>query len=180
MNEDRFIVPGLGDYGDRYYGTQQHIWLCCLVMIFPTFNSYLSYDFIPLSLRDTCIYSQLNTLIRQMSAYYLLFNHMWFWFQNCRRIIKILQNCGIRISKEKSIYCVSSFYWCLIENCQLIRWKKPWKLFIHEKIPKYLPLFFKHFLEIKYEDHNMMNSNSIKNSYCENMNAILDFFDKIA
>ena len=25
-----------------------------------------------------------------------------------------------------------------------------------------------------------MNSNSIKNSYCENMNAILDFFDKIA
>ena len=25
LNEDRFIVPGLGDYGDRYYGTQQHI-----------------------------------------------------------------------------------------------------------------------------------------------------------
>ena len=22
LNEDRFIVPGLGDYGDRYYGTQ--------------------------------------------------------------------------------------------------------------------------------------------------------------
>lgn len=21
LNEDRFIVPGLGDYGDRYYGT---------------------------------------------------------------------------------------------------------------------------------------------------------------
>ena len=22
LNEERFIVPGLGDYGDRYYGTQ--------------------------------------------------------------------------------------------------------------------------------------------------------------
>ena len=22
LNEDRFIVPGLGDYGDRYYGTE--------------------------------------------------------------------------------------------------------------------------------------------------------------
>ena len=25
LNSDRFIVPGLGDYGDRYYGTQEHI-----------------------------------------------------------------------------------------------------------------------------------------------------------
>ena len=25
LNADRFIVPGLGDYGDRYYGTQEHI-----------------------------------------------------------------------------------------------------------------------------------------------------------
>ena len=22
LNQDRFIVPGLGDYGDRYYGTE--------------------------------------------------------------------------------------------------------------------------------------------------------------
>ena len=21
LNEDKYIVPGLGDYGDRYYGT---------------------------------------------------------------------------------------------------------------------------------------------------------------
>ena len=34
LNSDRFIVPGLGDYGDRYYGTQEHIWYAVSVSKF--------------------------------------------------------------------------------------------------------------------------------------------------